>query len=50
MRINEKDELIEKCEKINFDDCSNIFLMRPSYEKYPKIEKCEKNDFDGYPR
>ena len=34
MRINKKDQQIEKCEKINFDECSKItFLIMPPYEK-----------------
>ena len=41
MRIYEKDEQIEKCEEINFDECSRIFFDEAPYEKYRKTEKCE---------
>ena len=34
MRINEKDEQIKKCEKIDFDSYS--VLMRPSMKKIKK--------------
>ena len=45
MRINEKDEQIEKCENINFNECSKyIFLMRPHYEK-DKNRRFQKNKF-----
>ena len=36
MRINEKDEQIEKCEKINFDEYSKYVFGDTPYEKYQK--------------
>ena len=36
MRINEKDQKIEKRENIDLDVCSNIFWARLLYEKYNK--------------
>ena len=50
MRINKKDQQIEKCEKIDFDECSKItFLIMPPYEKGKK-SKILKNWFYGYPK
>ena len=46
MRINEKDQQIEKCEELILMSVQNIFLVRPPYEKGQQIKKREKNDFD----
>ena len=42
MRINEKYQKTEKCEKMDFDSCSKYFFDETPNEIYQKIRTCEK--------
>ena len=57
MRINEKDQQIEKCERIDFDECSKYGFGDTPYKKDQNIEKCKttvlmngRNNFSGETR